>query len=885
MVVKFREFFVSKARARAPALGLLTFLILGGLFFVVHPVLAQATGAGGDSISHGLGVILGDLLLGITRFMGQLLLLITDVFLIPIASYNGFVTAKAVTTGWQIIRDLTNMFFVLMMLVISIGTILGVEEFSYRRLLPRLLIMAILINFSKVIVGIFIDFAQVLMLTFVNGFSAAAGGNIIQLFQLKEAITPSEAVPTGTALDIWHFVAAQLLALTMITIALFIVLVMCMMLAFRIVMLWILTILSPLAFFLSTFPRGKAHAAYSEWWSKFGNYVVSGPVLAFFLWLAFSITASGDLSSDFASSTVQETGNQFFLTEAGSEKSMVSFIIGIAMLLGGMYITADFGVAAGGMLRSGADWIKGTGQRLAKGAALLPLRASMAAGRGAVGLAGKGVTMGAKRAESTWFAKTGLYVPFSDRNQKRKKDLKEGAYKQRELQGLARREERMRKPYEQAAETAGKYSGKTKRLEEEREALFQPGQNLRASAATLRSMTGGNAFTMNADARRIIGMEKGELSNEMNSLQQQAAAATDNNARMMMQARAQALGRQVAALDRAVTNADGTEIEWASDRDLNATRATIGRRSTDLERRAQVADAAVQPQATYLRNEESAARKHWTEAENKALPLRKKLWRDPEYRSLQSAVGKAEDEARKNLPANMSTTDRQNALRDAYERKDKFQSRVLLKDMADKGELTDALTKSKSLGKNYSTDHAGISRFIEDFSRRFGMTMNETERSMSDVFNTASGKGETIFHGRIAQDVGTGAYRLNSEAKANISQAGKLDKMSVPELMRKNSVNAMFNVAINPQTNQAERVLSDAGLFKIAAAQDKIMQELREGRIHPMILEALKKNEAKLREAVQKGLLNQDFMDRLSQTIVRKNVTAEAMAKSMRGRV
>ena len=125
----------------------------------------------------------------------------------------------------------------------------------------------------------------------------------------------------------------------MLLIALMIVIIMCMMLAFRIVMLWILTILSPLVFFLSTFPRGKAQQAYSEWWSKFGNYLVSGPVLAFFLWLAFTITASGGLQNELATSASlredSKTSQQYLTNQAGNPEVLASYIIGVALLLGG----------------------------------------------------------------------------------------------------------------------------------------------------------------------------------------------------------------------------------------------------------------------------------------------------------------------------------------------------------------------------------------------------------------------------------------------------------------------------------------------------------------------------------------------------------------------
>lgn len=333
-----------------------------------------------------IGNILTTVIQWLIELLGNLLLFITDVFLLPIAQYNGFLQSDAVNAGWQVVRDLTNMFFVVMMLVIAFGTILSIEEFSFHALLPRLLIMAILINFSKVIAGLFIDFSQVVMLTFVNGFAAAAGANMLNLLQVRNIFNVS---PSGfEALSPGDILGSLFLGLAMIGIGLVIVILMTGMLAMRIVMLWALLILSPIAFFLSSFPRGRAKEAYSKWWSMFGNYLTAGPVLAFFLWIAFYTAGSGSLAKSEAfpvSITDQEkatiegiteskVGQQFFASEAGSEASMVSFIIGIALLMAGMMITQEFSVMGGSALSGAASWMQSRGGAFLKGTAAAPAR-------------------------------------------------------------------------------------------------------------------------------------------------------------------------------------------------------------------------------------------------------------------------------------------------------------------------------------------------------------------------------------------------------------------------------------------------------------------------------------------------------------------------------
>ena len=52
------------------------------------------------------------------------------------------------TIGWKATRDVANMFFVLFILWVAIATILSYESYSARALLPKIIVVALLINFS-----------------------------------------------------------------------------------------------------------------------------------------------------------------------------------------------------------------------------------------------------------------------------------------------------------------------------------------------------------------------------------------------------------------------------------------------------------------------------------------------------------------------------------------------------------------------------------------------------------------------------------------------------------------------------------------------------------------------------------------------------------------
>lgn len=70
--------------------------------------------------------------------------------------------------GWKIMLGIVNMFFVLLLLWIAIATIFSFEMFSARRLLPQLIIIALLINFSFAIGKAIINLSNGIGAIFAN---------------------------------------------------------------------------------------------------------------------------------------------------------------------------------------------------------------------------------------------------------------------------------------------------------------------------------------------------------------------------------------------------------------------------------------------------------------------------------------------------------------------------------------------------------------------------------------------------------------------------------------------------------------------------------------------------------------------------------------------
>ncbi len=288
--------------------------------------------------------------------------------LLSIVKYNDFVASPAVNIGWTLVRDVSNLFFVVVLLAIAIGTIIRVESYNFKKLLPKVIIMAILVNFSLTIAGLILDFAQVVMMTFVAGFSELGGsGNLAEVLHIKDMIKAAATTSTSGSwtedVNIISAVATSVVAVIFLIIAILVVLVIVVVLVARMIILWLLLVLSPLAYILAAFPQGMKYA--QQWWTEFTKYAIIGPVLAFFLWLAFAVVekTGGEISeyglsvdssgtqTEFAglvsSASTIDTQSASIFTGIGDVNNLLSLIIGIGMLLGGLMAAQQMGVAGG----------------------------------------------------------------------------------------------------------------------------------------------------------------------------------------------------------------------------------------------------------------------------------------------------------------------------------------------------------------------------------------------------------------------------------------------------------------------------------------------------------------------------------------------------------
>lgn len=182
-----------------------------------------------------------------------------------------------VQQGWKMVRDFTYMFIVLSFVIVALATILGIKEYQAQKLLPVLIGVTLLINFTPVICGFIIDISNVAMNYFLSGATLDKGIQETIKHQTddiwhNEEIDIMDKLATGIIYPFFNIGAAIIFFLFS---ALFF---------FRYIALWILIIMSPIVFFCYAIPITRS--AWSMWWNQFFQWCIIGVPAAFFIYLS-----------------------------------------------------------------------------------------------------------------------------------------------------------------------------------------------------------------------------------------------------------------------------------------------------------------------------------------------------------------------------------------------------------------------------------------------------------------------------------------------------------------------------------------------------------------------------------------------------------------------
>lgn len=287
----------------------------------------------------------------------------------------------AVHLGWQIIRDVANLGFVLLMVIMAIGTILRFESYGFKRLFPKFVAAAILINFSFTIAGVFVDFSQTLTNFFFDklGTVSSIGESLAGAFSIQRfglAFTGIDSVGEGVGV-FGAVVLTQTTALAFtITFTLMGVVTLLgfgVMLLLRYLWITFLVIVAPIVWLFWAFPPLSHH--FSKWWNKFIQWIFFAPASAFFIYLAFATIKQLSISPIL----IPEGASYFAGSLQVIAQQGAQMIVVVGILLGGLIMAQTIGIkgasTALGIAKFVGNKARGTLWNLTKRGVSAPLRA------------------------------------------------------------------------------------------------------------------------------------------------------------------------------------------------------------------------------------------------------------------------------------------------------------------------------------------------------------------------------------------------------------------------------------------------------------------------------------------------------------------------------
>lgn len=253
------------------------------------------------------------------------------------------IKSKAVYNGWMVVRDFFNLAFILVLLFSAFSTIFQVEKFHVKKILLKLVIIALLVNFSYPIALFIIDASNVVMYYLLN---TAFPSDSISTGYAKFSHIADTIVPQTKSGNL-NYGAPQLFSKLLVGIIFMFVLMATMMvmaLTFlvRIVILMVLVIFAPAAFVAGILPSTNNY--FDDWWKNLFKYSFLGPIMAFMILIGLKLLMEIESSDSvfgkiktMTNSQVSATGEPTFLAAA------VFFFIPIVVMWTGLIVSQKSG--------------------------------------------------------------------------------------------------------------------------------------------------------------------------------------------------------------------------------------------------------------------------------------------------------------------------------------------------------------------------------------------------------------------------------------------------------------------------------------------------------------------------------------------------------------
>ncbi len=285
---------------------------------------------------------------------------------------KGINSIGAIDVAWKTMRDLANIGFIFILLYLAISTIIGAGEHDVKKTLSKLIMVAILLNFSLFFTKIIIDASNILAIAFYKsivvaggtkgaGTATSLGDAFMGAFRLQTLFTGPVTSTSGAAFASGNQPMSVLIGGTItMLVATIILLASLMMFLKRYIILILVMIFSPLAF--AGMVLHQTEHSVQSWWNHLLKEAFFAPVYMIMLWISFTVindtgflTAIGENPTNNSALTREGITNKqsdaFLATDDGTTNDpgkagvLLDFMIVSALLISSLVVAEKMGVS------------------------------------------------------------------------------------------------------------------------------------------------------------------------------------------------------------------------------------------------------------------------------------------------------------------------------------------------------------------------------------------------------------------------------------------------------------------------------------------------------------------------------------------------------------
>lgn len=296
------------------------------------------------SVFLGIGVMITSIIVSISNYFLSLVIspdFVSFSYTIPCTqSGTSLLPANCnpiVGIGLGITKGFVNLILIVFLVIIALSIALKIESYGTVKTFAKLVIVALLVNFAPLFVGLAVDASNIIMNFFLKEIQDSGVGIIKQTSNYVDTLSNS-------IFSIYRLeTSVNLLTQGLLMIAINILLAIAFFLfagffVARYIMIWILTILSPLALIFWTLPATKRY--FNRWLEALIKWLAMGIPISFFLYLA--LTSFYYTSSGFKTGIITDSEVGFF---AKMFDNVFPQVLIAALMFVGFKIGAEMGLA------------------------------------------------------------------------------------------------------------------------------------------------------------------------------------------------------------------------------------------------------------------------------------------------------------------------------------------------------------------------------------------------------------------------------------------------------------------------------------------------------------------------------------------------------------